>query len=115
MKTEILTDKQYKTLSKKIINTLEKHYKVIPLNTLKHTKYVLRKPVYITIEREKDIFIASLDDIECFTYADTEFEAINLLCEEIINIYEDLRNDRENLGVLPQKWLSYLEEVIEYR
>ena len=35
MGTNILTDEQYKMLSKKLINTLEKHYKIIPLNTLK--------------------------------------------------------------------------------
>ena len=40
-------------------------------------------------------------------------EAIDRLCEEIINIYEDLKEDKENLGVLPQKWLAFLEEVIE--
>lgn len=27
--------------------------------------------------------IASLDEIEAFAYADTEFEALNLLCERL--------------------------------
>jgi hypothetical protein len=110
---EILTDEQYNVLSKKLIDTIERRYKVIPLNILKHPQYSLKRPVYITIEIENDLVIASLDDIEAFAYADTEFEAINSLCEEIINIYEDLKNDKENLGILPQKWLAYLEEVIE--
>src|SRR4030066_1044399 len=105
MGTIILTDEQYKTLSKKLINTIEKHYQIIPLNTLKNIRFVLKKPIYITIEREKDVVIASLDDIEAFAYADTEFEAINRLCEEIINIYEDLQADRDNLGKFPKKWL----------
>jgi hypothetical protein len=113
METNILTDEQYKMLSNKLINTLEKHYKIIPLNTLKNSHFVLKKPIYITIEKEKDVVIASLDDIEAFAYADTEFEAINRLCEEIVNIYEDLKEDRDKLGALPQKWLQYLEEVIE--
>jgi hypothetical protein len=110
---EILTDQQYKILSRKLIDAIERRYKVIPLNTLKHLHYSLKRPVYITIEIEKNLVIASLDDIEAFAYADTEFEAINSLCEEIINIYEDLRNDKENLGILPKKWLVYLEEIIE--
>jgi PHD/YefM family antitoxin component YafN of YafNO toxin-antitoxin module len=80
---------------------------------LKHPHYILRKPIYITVELEKNTVIASLDDIEAFQYADTEFEAINYMCEEIINIYEDLKDDKENLGILPQKWLQYLDEVIE--
>ena len=113
MQTNILTDEQYKMLSKKLINSIERHFKIIPLNILKHPKYILIKPVYITIEMEKDVIIASFDDIEAFAYGDTEFEAINQLCEEIINIYEDLREDRENLGKFPKKWLTFLEEVIE--
>ena len=113
MQTNILTDEQYKMLSKKLINSMERHFKIIPLNTLKHPKYILRKPVYITIEMGKDVIIASLDDIEAFAYADTEFEAINRLCEEIINIYEDLQEDRKNLGKFPKKWLAFLEEIIE--
>jgi len=37
------------------------------------------------------------------------------LCEEIVNIYEDLKEDRENLGVLPKQWLAFLEEIIKER
>lgn len=112
MQTSILTDEQYKVLSKKLIDSMERHFKIIPLNTLKHHNYILKKPLYITLEIEKDIVIASLDDIEAFAYADTEFEAINRLCEEIINIYEDMQEDRENLGKLPKKWLAFLAEFI---
>jgi hypothetical protein len=115
MQTEILTDKQFKAISKNLINTIEKHYRIIPLNSLKNLKYSLKRPIYITIEIDKDKVIASLDDIEAFAYADTEFEAINNLCDEIVNVYEDLNADRKNLGALPQKWLQYLEEVIESR
>jgi hypothetical protein len=113
MQTEILTDEQYRVLSKKLINSIEGHFKIIPLNTLKHSKYIIKKPIYITIEQERNITIASFEDIEAFAYADTEFEAINSLCQEIVNIYEDLREDKNNLGILPKKWLEYLEEVIE--
>jgi len=59
--------------------------------------------------------IASFDDIEAFSYADTASEAINLLSDEIIQIFEDLMEDKENLGSLPRKWLQYLEEIIECR
>jgi len=115
MQTTVLTDEQYKSLSKKILSVIEKNYKVVPLNSLKHPHYIFKKPVYITIEKDKNMVIASLDEIEAFAYADTEFEAINLLCEEIVVLYEDLRNDRKNLGKLPSKWLAYLEEFIKSR
>lgn len=113
MQAEILTNEQYRSLSKKLINTLEGHFKIIPLNSLKNSNYMLKKPIFITIEQEKNTVIASFDDIEAFAYADTEFEAIYNLCQEVINIYEDLKTDKNNLGILPKKWLEYLEEIIE--
>jgi len=115
MESKILTEEQYKILSKKLIDAIESRYKIIALNSLRHPHYILKKPVYITIEMEKDIVIASLDDIEAFAYADTEYEAINKLCDEISCIYEDLKNDKDNLGMLPRKWLAFLDEIIETR
>ena len=78
-------------------------------------KYFLKSPIYITLEYEKGKVIAGFDDIEAFSYADTESEAVNQLSEESIQIYEDLTEDRENLGSLPARWLLYLEEIIGCR
>lgn len=113
MNNDILTKEQYKVLSKKLVDAIEKYYKILALNTLHRPDYILKKPIYITIEIEKDKVIASLDDIEAFAYADTEYEAINHLCEEIVSVFEDLKEDKANLGILPKKWLAFLEEVIE--
>jgi hypothetical protein len=115
MQESILTPDQYKDLSKKIIHAVDMRYRIIPLNSLKHPKYHLKAPLYITLEFEDDKVIANFDDIEAFSYADTASEALAQLCEEIIPIYEDLQQDRENLGPLPNKWFQYLEDIIECR
>jgi hypothetical protein len=115
MQESILTPNQYKDLSKKIIHAVDTRYRIIPLNSLKHPKYHLKAPVYITLEFEDEKVIASFDDIEAFSYADTASEAIDLLCEEIIQIYEELNEDQENLGPLPNKWFHCLEDIIECR
>jgi type I restriction-modification system DNA methylase subunit len=112
VETEILTDEQYKSISRNLIKAVEGRCRIVPLNSLKKSGYTLNRPIYITVETDGDAFIASLDDVEAFNCADTEFEAINGLCEEIIALYEDLRKNRENLGILPQKWLEYLNEAI---
>ena len=114
MRTEVFTKEQYKEFTKELIRSFEKR-KIVPLNTLKNDHYILKNPLYITLEIEDGVVIASLDDIEAFAYADTEYEAINQLSEEIVNLYKDLKDDRENLGPLPQKWLAFLEEVIRER
>jgi len=115
MQGNILTPDQYKDLSKKIITAVDTKHRIIPLNSLKHPKYHLKTPVYVTLEFEEDKVIASFEDIEAFSYADTTSEAIDLLSDEIIQIFEDLMEDKENLGSLPRKWLQYLEEIIECR
>ncbi len=115
MQESILTSNQYKDLSKKIIHAVDTRYRIIPLNSLKHPKYHLKTPIHVTLEFDEDKVIASFDDIEAFSYADTVSEATDLLCGEIIQIFEDLLEDKENLGTLPQKWLEYLEEIIECR
>lgn len=108
MQESILTTDQLKDLSKKIIHAVDTRYRIIPLNSLKHPKYHLKVPVHISLEFEEDKVIASFDDIEAFSYADTASEAIDLLCEEIIQVYEDLLEEQESLGPLPRKWLQYL-------
>ena len=112
MQTELLTDEQYRDFSRNLIKAVEPRCRILPLNSLKKSGYTLNKAIYITIETDGDAIIASLDDIEAFACADTEFEAVDALCEEIVALYEDLRKNRENLGILPQKWLAFLDEVI---
>jgi len=113
METQMLTQEQYKTLSRQLVKAMESRYRVIPLNSLGHSKYSLKAPIYISIEYEKDSVIASFDDIEAFGYADTEPEAIDQLREEITQIYEELKEDSINLGKLPQQWLLTLEDLIQ--
>ncbi len=112
MPAPVLSLEQYKDLSKQLVKAMGTQYKLVPLNSLKHPKYSLKALIYICLEFEDDRVIASLDDIEAFACADTEFEAINQLCNQIVLLYEDLKADKENLGSLPQKWLAYLEEII---
>ena len=112
MQTEILTNEQYRDISKNLIRAVEGRCRIVPINSLKKSGYTLNQPIYISIETDEDTVIASLYDIEAFAYADTEFEAINGLCDEIVALYEDLKANRNNLGILPEKWLDYLDSVI---
>ena len=112
MQTEMLTNEQYRNFSKNIIKAVEGRCRIVPINSLKKSGYTLNQPIHISIETDEDTVIASLDDIEAFAYADTEFEAVNGLCDEIVTLYDDLRANRNNLGILPEKWLSYLDSVI---
>ena len=112
MQAEMLTNEQYRDFSRNLIKAVEGRCRIVPINSLKKSGYALNQPIYISIETDEDNVIASLDDVEAFAYADTEFEAVNGLCDEIVTLYNDLRANRNNLGILPEKWLSYLDSVI---
>jgi hypothetical protein len=115
MQESILTSEQYRNLSKEIINSVDRRFRIVPMNSLKHPKYHLKAPIYVNLEYEDEQVIASFDDIEAFAYAETESEAINQLSEEIINMYADLQEFQDKLGPLPNKWWQYLKEIIECR
>ncbi|MBF0495330.1 MAG: hypothetical protein HQK58_01955 [Deltaproteobacteria bacterium] len=112
MPEAILTDEQYRDLTRRLVISIAKNYRIVPLNSLKHPKYYLKGPVYVALEVVENQVMASLDELEAFSYADTEVEALDQLREEIVSLYEDLQSDRENLGPAPLRWLQYLEEII---
>ena len=101
-----------RSLTRKIINEIKPDFKVVPLNSLRNEDYLLTKSLMLLLEKDGKNHIVSLDDIEAFAVGDTEYEAIDNLCDEIIELYEDLSSS-SNLGPLPQKWLNFLNECIE--
>lgn len=113
MGPEVVEAEKISFYARKILKKIESSFKIIPLNSLRNKQYSLAYPIYITIEYENGHVIASFDDVEAFAYCDNEFEAVDLLCKEIITLYEDLMEDKENLGPLPQQWLSILQNFIQ--
>ncbi len=114
MSLQVVQSEQISYYAKQILKKIEANFKIIPLNSLRDEKYPLKHPIYITIEHENDQIIASFDDVEAFAYASNEFEAVDLLCAEIIALFIDLMEDQENLGPLPQKWLAILQHFIKW-
>lgn len=102
-------------LSRQIVNEIRSDFRIVPLNGLKSENYILSKPIMILLEKDEDGYIASWDDVEAFYTAETEYEAMNGLCEEIVNLYEDLSEPDVNLGPLPRKWLLLLQDHIQAR
>ena len=115
MQESILSEKQYRDLTQQIVHSLESKSRIVPLNSLKHPNYYLKTPVFITLEYDEDAVIASFNDIEAFAFGDTESEALDRLCREIVTLCEDLVADSDALGPLPSKWLSCLREIIGCR
>ncbi len=111
----MLTPEQFQELKRDVISSMERLYKIVPLNSLMHSRYSLAQPLYIVVEYGDEEVVASLNEIEAFASAPTEYEALELLCEEIVMLYEDLSAEPDKLGKLPARWLGYLEGVIRCR
>ncbi|HAS04714.1 MAG TPA: hypothetical protein DCR71_02990 [Dehalococcoidia bacterium] len=77
--------------------------------------YSLKYPIPVNIEESSDEYIASIPDLSLYAQGDNETEAIITLKDEIIALYSDLLQDKNNLGKIPQSWKNSLESFIEKR
>ncbi|MFH2105360.1 MAG: hypothetical protein ABII72_03950 [Parcubacteria group bacterium] len=78
--------------------------------------YKLAAPVFITIEEYpgEDTVIASFPEVEVFGEGVTEAEAILNLKWAILDLYQELiETSPEELGDLPETWLSVLQQIIQ--
>jgi len=74
---------------------------------------LLKTPVLIVLERYDDEYIARVPELEVFGSASTESEAIMKLKQEVIDLYDDLKQTTaEDLGPLPSTWKRVLRGLI---
>ncbi len=58
--------------------------------------------------------IGDIEELELYSYGDSQFEVLRELNEELVSLFEDLigMEDR-NLGKYPKKWKSILNKYIK--
>nr|BAL54674.1 hypothetical protein HGMM_F17E10C04 [uncultured Acetothermia bacterium]BAL58340.1 hypothetical conserved protein [Candidatus Acetothermum autotrophicum] len=73
-------------------------------------------PIPITIEEFDDEVVATWPEVEVYASAETESEAIAKLKQEIVQLFEELREtpDKE-LGKLPRSWKRILLGTIRIK
>ncbi|HOT92434.1 MAG TPA: hypothetical protein PLJ78_09250 [Anaerolineae bacterium] len=111
---EVVTENVIRDIVKTTLTQLAQQ-KTIYLEDLLHKDLQLLRPIPVFIETEGDIVIANYYATESYGYGDTEYEALDDLRQELVNLYEDLSEDTERLGPLPQKWWSHLQTIIQRR
>jgi len=81
---------------------------------LNSEKYRLTHPINIAIEEYPDETVARWPEVEAFGSGATEPEAIAILKQDIVSLFEDLvASSDEELGKLPQGWKRILLRIIE--
>jgi len=85
----------------KIIYAVDTRYRIVPLNSLKHPKYHLKAPIYVTLEFEEDKVVAisggnhrmQIGKIKAYTKGFQESYKLSA-------VTEGLRNNPEKKGLI---------------
>jgi hypothetical protein len=92
------------------------HDAVRVLQDLREARLRLIAPIYVTLEEQDGVVVASNADLDLFGYGDTEAEALQDLREVISETYFDLKREQGNLSPHLQAIWDYLDRVmIEYQ
>lgn len=81
---------------------------------LGHEGYTLKCPISVVVDEYDEETVARFPEVEAFASAATEGEAIALLKEDIVQLYEELVvTDEDELGKLPRQWRRVLSQLIQ--
>jgi len=86
--------------------------KSILLYSLRHPRLRLREPLAVLLEHDDGQVIAQSYDLDLFGYGDTENEALEDLRQTVADLYFELKENAEGLGLLPEKVWGYLSSII---
>lgn len=103
-----------KTLTFKLIGVLPEAVHVYRLHMLDSDKYALRRVLFIQIEKTEDgeTFIAKIPSLEVFGLGDTQAEAIKDFQLSLIENYEILKEEKDNLSNYLQSHFTTLTKVL---
>lgn len=81
---------------------------------LGHESYSLKCPISVVVEEYDEETVARFPEVEAFASAATEGEAIALLKQDIIELYDELlASDEDELGKLPRQWRRVLSQLVQ--
>ncbi len=84
------------------------------IDTLINFNYTLKKPIKVKIIKSTSGIIGDIEELELYSFGDSEFEVLRELNEEVVSLFEDLiEMEDKNLGKYPKKWKSILNQYIK--
>jgi hypothetical protein len=92
------------------IVTTTNHVRII--QDLRHPSLRLVAPLYIVVEDEDEVVVASNADLDLFGYGDTEAKALDDLRDAIVETYFELRADSHRLGAHLEGIWQYLDRMV---
>lgn len=84
------------------------------IDTLINFNYTLKKPIKVKITKNTSGVIGDIEELELYSFGNSEFEVLRELNEEVVFLFEDLiEMEDRNLGKYPKKWKSILNKYIK--
>ena len=87
--------------------------KPILIYSLYNENLCLLHPISVSLDYDESVVIAYSYDLDLFGYGETESEALNNLRQTIVDLYLELRENKNNLDINARKVWNYLNNIIE--
>jgi len=78
-----------------------------------HEDLHLLQPISLNLDYDENMVLAYSYDLDVFGYGETESEALNDLRQTIVDLYLELRENKNNLDINAKKVWNYLNSIIE--
>lgn len=73
----------------------------------------LKEPLAVHLEYDKEEVVAFCYDLDIFGYGESEIEALDDLRKTILDLYYELKENKDNLGILPKRIWDYLSFIVD--
>lgn len=73
----------------------------------------LKEPLAVHLEYDKEEVVAFCYDLDIFGYGESEIEALDDLRKTILDLYYELKENKDNLGILPERIWDYLSFIVD--
>jgi len=90
--------------------------RTLEIDTLPDPRFSLIRPISIFVSEERGEIKAEIPEVELYTFASNEDEAIHELTQDLLDLYEDLLDISDGkLGKYPRMWKNYLKSIINVK
>ena len=101
------------TLRKEFIERRDSHSLVVPVSTLAPEPLALLREIPVVVRPTEDGFLATLFDANIGMTGDTQEEAVENLKALLVDVFEQLEREENQLGPGPQRQLATLRSFIK--
>ncbi|MDK1031954.1 MAG: hypothetical protein QGD94_08115, partial [Planctomycetia bacterium] len=86
----------------------------IEIRDIRDPRLALKEPLCVSLEEDEEGVTAYSYDLNTHGYGVTEDEAVQDLCESIVELFDALSEDKHRLAGPAQRQFQYLERILQH-